>query len=184
MGLSSRITSLRARNSRCAQWRWRIRSFNLLRAKRTWQALVLCAIALGFIVNMVFVIVSRTAMVTMPIMLARIRAAAPEMADKPDRLRRAGCPGRVGLGGHIAAGCSGRRKPSSGTIGSTSRTMFRLRFGIRLEFWKKSLGFIAEAPLIGHGTGGGLRIIREGGHHGKYRQRYPSGDRKSPQPNA
>jgi O-antigen ligase len=25
--------------------------------------------------------------------------------------------------------------------------------GIRLEFWKKSLRFFAEAPLVGHGTG-------------------------------
>jgi len=25
--------------------------------------------------------------------------------------------------------------------------------GSRLEFWRKSLGFIADAPLIGHGTG-------------------------------
>jgi O-antigen ligase len=25
--------------------------------------------------------------------------------------------------------------------------------GERLEFWKKSIGFIAEAPFIGHGTG-------------------------------
>jgi O-antigen ligase len=25
--------------------------------------------------------------------------------------------------------------------------------GLRLEFWRKSLGFFAEAPLIGHGTG-------------------------------
>jgi O-antigen ligase len=25
--------------------------------------------------------------------------------------------------------------------------------GLRLEFWRKSLGFFAEAPVIGHGTG-------------------------------
>src|SRR5207247_4106579 len=25
--------------------------------------------------------------------------------------------------------------------------------GLRIEYWKKSLAFIAEAPLIGHGTG-------------------------------
>jgi hypothetical protein len=25
--------------------------------------------------------------------------------------------------------------------------------GLRLEFWRKSLGFFAEAPMIGHGTG-------------------------------
>ena len=43
---------------------------SLLRTNRTWPALVLGAIALGFVVNMVFVIVSRTAMVTIPIMLA------------------------------------------------------------------------------------------------------------------
>jgi hypothetical protein len=42
----------------------------LLRTNRTWPALVLGAIALGFAVNMAFVIVSRTAMVTIPIMLA------------------------------------------------------------------------------------------------------------------
>ena len=42
----------------------------LLRAKRIRLALLLAAIALGFVVNMAFVIVSRTAMVTMPIMLA------------------------------------------------------------------------------------------------------------------
>jgi hypothetical protein len=27
------------------------------------------------------------------------------------------------------------------------------RAGERLEFWRKSIGFIADAPLIGHGTG-------------------------------
>src|SRR4029450_7483734 len=42
----------------------------LLRANQIWQALALGAISFGFIVNMAFVIVSRTAMVTMPIMLA------------------------------------------------------------------------------------------------------------------
>ena len=35
-----------------------------------WLALLLGAIALGFFVNMAFVVVSRTALVTMPIMLA------------------------------------------------------------------------------------------------------------------
>src|SRR5260370_14496184 len=42
----------------------------LLRTKRIMQALVLSAIALNFVVNMAFVVVSRTALVTMPIMLA------------------------------------------------------------------------------------------------------------------
>ena len=42
----------------------------LLRAKRIWLAALLIAISLGFVVNMMFVVVSRTALVTMPIMLA------------------------------------------------------------------------------------------------------------------
>src|SRR5260370_29159265 len=42
----------------------------LLRTKRIMQAVLLSAIALSFVVNMAFVIVSRTALVTMPIMLA------------------------------------------------------------------------------------------------------------------
>jgi O-antigen ligase len=29
----------------------------------------------------------------------------------------------------------------------------RTRAGERLEFWKKSIGFIADAPVVGHGTG-------------------------------
>ena len=42
----------------------------LLRAKRILPAALLIAVALSFVVNMMFVIVSRTALVTMPIMLA------------------------------------------------------------------------------------------------------------------
>src|SRR5260221_13093235 len=42
----------------------------LLRAKKILLAVLLVALSLSFIVNMMFVIVSRTAMGTMPIMLA------------------------------------------------------------------------------------------------------------------
>jgi O-antigen ligase len=42
----------------------------LLRAKKIWQAALLGAIALSFVANMAFVIVSRTALVTMPITVA------------------------------------------------------------------------------------------------------------------
>jgi O-antigen ligase len=31
---------------------------------------------------------------------------------------------------------------------------FKTPVGFRLEFWRKSLNFVLEAPLIGHGTGG------------------------------
>jgi O-antigen ligase len=43
---------------------------SLLREKRIWPAVLLIAVSLSFVVNMALVIVSRTALVTMPIMLA------------------------------------------------------------------------------------------------------------------
>ena len=55
-------------------------------------AAVLAAVALGLLANMMFVTVSRTALVTMPIMLARIRSAASEAANLDHRLLRGrGC---------------------------------------------------------------------------------------------
>jgi hypothetical protein len=42
----------------------------LLRARRIWPALVLCTISLSLIANMLLVVVSRTALVTLPIMFA------------------------------------------------------------------------------------------------------------------
>jgi O-antigen ligase len=32
--------------------------------------------------------------------------------------------------------------------------------GLRLEFWKQSLAFVAEAPILGHGTGSILKLFR------------------------
>src|SRR6185295_11862433 len=42
----------------------------LLQANRPWLAMMLGVVSFGFIVNMSFVIVSRTAMVTIPVMIA------------------------------------------------------------------------------------------------------------------
>ena len=68
---SSRTTSPRARNSRCARWRSPIPIVTLLRDQaRSGRRCCLTAVALSFVVNMVFVVVSRTALVTMPVMLA------------------------------------------------------------------------------------------------------------------
>ena len=36
--------------------------------------------------------------------------------------------------------------------------------GLRLEFWRKSLRFFAEAPVIGHGTGSTARAVSAGRH--------------------
>jgi O-antigen ligase len=123
----------------------------LLQTNRVWQALVLVVISLGFIVNMAFVIVSRTAMVTIPIMLAVFALLHLKWRTS------------VMIFGVLAvmAGLAWGTSPQlQTTLDSFSRD-YRLyktenvptSIGIRLEFWKKSVQFFAEAPVIGHGTG-------------------------------
>ncbi len=123
----------------------------LLRAKRIWPALLLGAIGLSFIVNMAFAIVSRTALVTMPIMLAvfgllhlrwrtnlMIFAAAIVVA--------------------IAAWVASPQLEWTVKTFSRDYQLYKEQgiptsVGERLEYWQKALRFFAEAPLIGHGTG-------------------------------
>ncbi|MEH2614799.1 O-antigen ligase [Bradyrhizobium sp. AZCC 1693] len=123
----------------------------LLQTNRVWQALVLVAISLGFIVNMAFVIVSRTAMVTIPIMLAVFALLHLKWRTS------------VMIFGVLAvmAGLAWGTSPQLQTTLDTFSRDYRLyktenvptSIGIRLEFWKKSLQFFAGAPVIGHGTG-------------------------------
>jgi len=123
----------------------------LLQTNRMWQALVLSAISFGFIVNMAFVIVSRTAMVTIPIMLAVFALLHLKWRTS------------VTIFGVLAvmAGLAWATSPQLQTTLDTFSRDYRLyktqnvptSIGIRLEFWQKSLRFLVEAPVIGHGTG-------------------------------
>jgi O-antigen ligase len=123
----------------------------LLRAKKILPALFVSALALSFIANMAFVIVSRTALVTMPIMIGvfgmlhlRWRATLMIMC----------AAAAVGVIAWIAS------PQLQSTVHSFKRE-YQLymtqgtatSIGQRLEFYRKSLGFFAEAPVIGHGTG-------------------------------
>jgi len=124
---------------------------NLLRAKKILPALLLGAIGLSFIVNMAFVIVSRTALVTVPILLA-------VFALLHLRWRYIAVIACLAV---VLAGLAWVASPHlRSTIGSFSRDyqLYRERnlptsMGLRMEFWKKSMQFFAEAPVFGHGTG-------------------------------
>jgi O-antigen ligase len=124
---------------------------NLLREKRIVPAVLLGALALSFIVNMAFVIVSRTALVTIPILLA-------VFALLHLRWRSIAI---IGCAAVLLAGLAWVASPQlRTTIGSFSRDyeLYKERdiptsMGLRMEFWKKSMQFFAEAPLFGHGTG-------------------------------
>jgi O-antigen ligase len=142
---------------------------SLLRSNRIWQALALGAVSLGFLANMALVTVSRTAIVTMPIMVGVFALlhlkrrtslilvgvmlvmagllwfATPDLRWGPQRLLR-----------------DYQYYKSNEHVTSV---------GQRLEFWQKSLRFISEAPIIGHGTGSMRGLFERASTNGEPRDR-------------
>jgi hypothetical protein len=122
-----------------------------LREKRIWLAALLTAVALGFVANMAIVVVSRTALVTMPILLAVFAMLHLKWRSNLVILCAA-----VLLAG-LAWAISPQLRWTATTFARDYQIYKELdqptSIGLRLEFWQKSLRFFAEAPLIGHGTG-------------------------------
>jgi O-antigen ligase len=124
---------------------------NLLRAGKKLPALLLSALALSFVVNMAFVIVSRTALVTMPIMLAVF--ALLHLQWRSIAI--------IACGTIVLAAMAWLASPQLRLTTGSFVSQYQLykehnvptSMGMRLEFWRKSLLFFAEAPVIGHGTG-------------------------------
>lgn len=123
----------------------------LFRARRFFAAAISAAIVLGFVANMTFVVVSRTALITLPIMLAVAGS------------RYLGYRGTavvltvVAVFGGVALSISPQLRWKAETIFMDYRLYQEQNaatsIGERLELWRKSLGFISEAPMLGHGTG-------------------------------
>lgn len=123
----------------------------LLQQNRIWLAALLAAVALSFFVNMAFVVISRTALVTIPIMLAVFGLLHLKWRS-------------VLIIFAALAALAALTWQTSSTLHNTIET-FSVQYelykdkgiptsiGLRLEFWRKSLAFFAEAPLVGHGTG-------------------------------
>ncbi len=138
----------------------------LLRAKRIAQALLLFAVSLSFTVNMIFVIVSRTALVTMPIMIAVF--ALLHLKGRHVAI--------IACFGIALAGSAWVASPQLRSKIETFVTEYQFykeynaptSIGQRLEFWQKSLRFFAQAPVFGHGTGAtrGLFAQAAVGHSG------------------
>ncbi len=124
---------------------------NLLRTKRMMLAGLLFAIAMSFVVNMGFVVVSRTALVTMPIMLAVF--ALLHLRWRSILV--------IFCGAIVFATLTWAASPQLRWKASTFVSDYQrykeegraTSIGERLVYWQKSLQFIAEAPIMGHGTG-------------------------------
>jgi O-antigen ligase len=118
---------------------------------RTRKALGLAVLALWLVINLLFVITSRTALVTMPIMLAvfallhlRWRVALALLCS-------------LMLLAVAAWSTSHQLRETVGKFftdyGYTTVQKNESGIGSRLIYWEKSLRFFAAAPVIGHCTG-------------------------------
>lgn len=138
----------------------------LLREKRLWLAALLSAVALSFFVNMAFVVVSRTAMVTVPIMLAVF--ALLHLRWRSILL----IFGALVVLGLLAWQTSPQLRRTAETFSRDYRLYkeqgIPTSIGLRLEFWRKSLMFFAEAPVMGHGTGSTRGLFEHAATGGSY----------------
>jgi O-antigen ligase len=114
------------------------------------RALVLLLAAALFIANIGFVATGRTTLVVLAVLALLFG------------LRKSGWRGGLGvcvIGGMLSAGLwasspylRDRVSTAIGEVESYSGNNVTSA-GLRLEYWRKSFAFIAEAPAIGHGTG-------------------------------
>jgi O-antigen ligase len=122
-----------------------------LRANEIRRAALFAAIAAAFVINMMFVVVSRTALVTMPVMLA-------VFALMHLRLRTAmAVLGAAALLAAVVWQVSPQLQATMSKFVTdyqhTSVQYNESGIGSRLIYWQRALRFFEDAPVIGHGTG-------------------------------
>ena len=121
---------------------WRVRAL---------RSSVLLLVALAFIANIAYVATARTTLVVMAVMFVLFA------------VRQFGWKGALGaaLIGALLTGAVWASSPYLRQRVSAAVEELQIYgagdvntpTGLRIEYWTKSLAFIAEAPLIGHGTG-------------------------------
>ena len=123
----------------------------LMRRQRHLAAALLAVLALLFIADLVFVTTSRTALVVLPIMLLVFAFRMMEWRGVMVSLAA------LAIIGSAAALVSPQLRAKLVSAFSEYQhyedSNAPTSVGLRLEFWRKSLGFIQSAPLLGHGTG-------------------------------
>lgn len=108
-------------------------------------------IAASFVANMVFVVVSRTALTTMPIMLGIFSFL--HLSRRNTITILGGFLAVTAALWFISPNLRSRTISVFAEYQAYERTNQATSVGLRLEFWRKSLAFFHEAPFAGHGTG-------------------------------
>jgi O-antigen ligase len=119
--------------------------------QRRWLAAALVSCALLFLSNLFFIMTSRTGLVVIPVLLLLF------ILRHGSRRRTAGlllAAAALGIG--IWSFAPNIRSSVTDILSEVRNFQPEgegTRAGERLEFWRKSIGFVADAPLLGHGTG-------------------------------
>lgn len=112
---------------------------------------LLTALSLSFVINMAFVIVSRTALVATPVMLFVFALMHLKLRGIIITICIAAT--LVGAVWFTSPVLQERATSVISQYNLYEQSNEATSVGLRLEFWRKSLLFFAEAPLFGHGTG-------------------------------
>ena len=121
------------------------------RRSKLLAAALLAFLAANFLVNMLFVVVARTSLVAMPIMLVVAAFLNLKLRDFVIAV------GLVAVVAALAWFASPQLRARVQSVDSEysqyEKTDEATSVGLRLEFWRKSVRLLAEAPFFGHGTG-------------------------------
>ena len=121
------------------------------RAGRRRLALALAGLAALFVADIVYVTTSRTTLVAIPILI--IVFGWMRLGAKGTLALVAGCAAIVTI---LWVSSPYMRFRVSSVVNEVSQYQAEdaaTSSGLRMEFWRKSLQFVAQAPLMGHGTG-------------------------------
>lgn len=123
-------------------------------------------LSLSFVINMAFVIASRTALFTTPILLFLF--ALLHLKTRGIIVTICAAMILVGTAWFTSPVLRERANSVISEYNRYEEANEATSVGQRLEFWRKSLQFFAEAPLLGHGTGStrGLFVQAAVGHTG------------------
>jgi len=123
----------------------------LMGQKKFLAGALLVALSLSFLINMAYVVVSRTALFTTPVMLFVLAL---------HQMKLRGVIITIGMATMLTSTIWFTSPSLRGRTYSTFSEYNRYELsneptsvGLRLEFWRKSLHFLSESPLFGHGTG-------------------------------
>lgn len=121
------------------------------RDRRHGVASVMALVALAFLVNVVYVLPGRTELVVIPVLLLLFAARWLSVKGAAGLLAAGAVAGGLFL--TFAPDLRDNVVRALHEVRSFTPQGERTRAGERLEFWRKSIGFVVDAPLIGHGTG-------------------------------